>query len=48
VDKLQRAVFDSLKGILYVDDGQVVDILAPTGKFYGLPERVEIIIEADL
>lgn len=39
-DKLVRAIFDSLKGILYHDDAQVVDHRAY--KHYGGPERVEI------
>ena len=39
-DKLVRAVFDSLKGVLYHDDAQVVDHRAR--KHYGTPERVEI------
>jgi len=42
IDKLQRSVFDSLKGIIYFDDSQVVDVHAK--KEYGLPERVEITI----
>jgi Holliday junction resolvase RusA-like endonuclease len=44
VDKLTRATFDSLRGILYEDDSQVVS--AAIGKHYGQPERTEIIIEA--
>lgn len=39
VDKLQRAVFDAMSGILYVDDGQIVGVHA--AKFYGFPERME-------
>lgn len=45
LDKLHRAVMDAIKGILYVDDGQVVGF-SDSGKFYGLPERVEITMEA--
>jgi len=44
LDKLCRAVFDSIKGVIYVDDGQVVNQLAK--KRYGLPERAEITIES--
>lgn len=40
VDKLLRAIFDSLTGVLFKDDSQVVD--AHPRKFYGDPERVEI------
>lgn len=40
VDKLQRAVFDSLTGTILTDDAQIVDVHAR--KFYGIPERVEI------
>lgn len=39
-DKLVRAIFDSLKGILYDDDAQIVSHRAR--KHYGGPERVEI------
>ena len=42
-DKLVRAVFDSLKGILLHDDSHVVEIHAR--KDYGGPERVEIRIQ---
>jgi Holliday junction resolvase RusA-like endonuclease len=42
IDKLQRAIFDSMSGIMYMDDGQIVGV--NTGKFYGLPERVEIVL----
>jgi Holliday junction resolvase RusA-like endonuclease len=33
-----------MTGILFVDDGQVVQITA--GKVYGAPERVDIMVEA--
>jgi Holliday junction resolvase RusA-like endonuclease len=39
-DKLDRAVFDSLTGVLYEDDSQVV--ISSSRKEYGAPERVEI------
>lgn len=39
-DKLCRAVFDAIRGIIYVDDAQVVKLTAR--KMYGLPERAEI------
>ena len=42
-DKLHRAVQDACKGILYGDDGQVVDI--HSRKRYGTP-RAEITLEA--
>lgn len=44
-DKLIRAILDSLTGILYVDDAQVVRFNR-IGKHYGYPERVEITVEA--
>lgn len=40
LSKLVRAAEDSLTGIIFNDDAQVVDIRAH--KDYGLPERVEI------
>jgi crossover junction endodeoxyribonuclease RusA len=40
VDKLTRAVFDALTGVLYEDDQQVVGVTAE--KNFGEPERVEI------
>lgn len=39
-DKLIRAVLDSLTGVAFLDDGQVVEVCAR--KQYGSPERVEI------
>ena len=44
LDKLCRSVLDALSGILFFDDGQVIQITA--GKMYGLPERAEITLEA--
>lgn len=44
IDKLIRAVFDSLKGIVLHDDSQVVKVVPV--KYYGSPERVEVKIEA--
>lgn len=43
VDKLVRAVFDALKGVLYRDDALIVSVMAE--KVYGLPERVEIVLD---
>jgi crossover junction endodeoxyribonuclease RusA len=40
VDKLIRAVFDSLTGTLIVDDSQIVKLIV--SKYFGTPERVEI------
>lgn len=45
VDKLLRAILDSLKGILIQDDCQVID--ARGRKFYGSPERVEITVSEE-
>ena len=39
-DKCLRAILDSMTGVLYVDDAQVIDISAR--KHYGTPERVEV------
>ena len=40
LDKLVRAVFDAITGILIADDAQIVEHHAR--KYYGEPERVEI------
>jgi len=40
LDKLCRATFDSLKGVILHDDSIICDLSAR--KHYGLPERVEI------
>lgn len=40
LDKICRAMFDALAGILFHDDAQVVEL--HTRKRYGAPERVEI------
>lgn len=40
LDKICRSTLDSLTGILYKDDAQVVEI--SVRKHYGLPERAEI------
>ena len=43
VDKLCRSVCDALTGILWVDDGQVIELYAR--KIYGAPARTEIEVE---
>lgn len=43
IDKLVRACLDSLKGIIYTDDSNVVKLSAE--KHYGLPQRVEVIVD---
>lgn len=46
-DKLLRATLDALTGVLYADDGQVVEIYAR--KFYAKgPEYVLVSMEADV
>jgi Holliday junction resolvase RusA-like endonuclease len=45
VDKLCRGIFDSLSGVIFTDDCQIVSLIAR--KFYGAPERVEIKIQAE-
>jgi crossover junction endodeoxyribonuclease RusA len=42
IDKLTRAIFDSLTGTVITDDSQIVEALV--GKWYGIPERVEIFV----
>ena len=42
IDKLIRAIFDSLTGTIITDDSQIVELLV--GKWYGAPERVEIFV----
>ena len=42
-DKLARATTDSLTGIIYADDAQIVGLSA--FKRYGTPERVEIMVQ---
>jgi len=44
VDKLVRSIFDSLTGVVYTDDSQVVIVTA--AKHFGTPERVEIFAES--
>ena len=44
LDKLCRAALDSMTGILWVDDGQVVELYAR--KLYGIPARTDIEVEA--
>ena len=42
IDKLVRAILDSLKGILINDDSQVTELQAY--KSYGSPERVSVLV----
>ncbi len=42
LDKLVRAIGDALEGIVYVNDSQIVRIVAE--KFYGAPSRVEVAV----
>jgi crossover junction endodeoxyribonuclease RusA len=46
LDKLIRATLDSLTGVLFHDDAQVVALTPHPTKQYGSPERVEITITA--
>lgn len=43
VDKLARSIMDSLTGVAYVDDSQVVKLVV--WKLFGIPERVEILAQ---
>lgn len=42
VDKLSRAMLDGMTGVVYRDDAQIVEKRA--AKFYGYPERVEVVV----
>ena len=44
LDKLLRAILDACTGVIWRDDGQVVEIVSQ--KRYGLPESAEIKLEA--
>lgn len=44
VDKWLRRVLDALSGVVYADDGQVVEVVAR--KRYGDPARAEIAVKA--
>lgn len=43
IDKLARAILDSLTGILFHDDAQVISL--QVRKFYETPERAEIHVD---
>ena len=43
LDKCTRAILDALKGIIYLDDSQVVAFTCE--KEFGLPERAEILVK---
>ena len=43
LDKLVRAIGDGLAQVVYIDDGQIVEIAAR--KHYGDPARAEILVE---
>ncbi len=43
VDKLVRSLFDSMSGVCYEDDAQVVECIV--NKRYGQPARAEIAVE---
>jgi Holliday junction resolvase RusA-like endonuclease len=45
VDKLVRSVLDALTGVAFVDDSQVCAVFAT--KAYGIPERVEVVVETE-
>ena len=45
-DKLCRAVFDAMTGVAFVDDCQVVTLVAR--KVYGFPERCEVWCSSDV
>ena len=43
LDKLVRAIGDALAQVIYVDDGQIVELFAR--KLYGSPPRAEIMVD---
>lgn len=43
IDNVLKAIFDSLNGILYKDDTQIVEVTA--SKFYSDTPRVEVLLE---
>lgn len=43
VDKMSRAIFDALKGVVYGDDAQIV--VKEAVKRYGTPERAEVKVQ---
>jgi len=42
LDNLIKGVTDSLNGIMWQDDSQVIEYIVGTGKYFGDPPRVEI------
>lgn len=43
IDNLNKAVFDALNGVAYLDDAQIVQVNAV--KWYGAEDKTEVIIE---
>lgn len=43
IDKLQRGLFDSMTGVVFVDDSQIVRVACT--KNFGSPERVEVSVK---
>ena len=41
-DKISRSTIDSMTGVLFADDAQIIQLSA--SKYYGLPERAEITV----
>jgi len=40
-----KAIEDSMTGVLWLDDAQIVGYVPPFGKFYGDKPRIEVVVE---
>ena len=47
LDNLIKSLKDSLKGVFFVDDSQIIEYLTGTGKYYSEIPRVEIEVHYD-
>lgn len=44
MDGAMKIVFDSLNGIFYDDDRFIVDLVHPTGRYYGKNDRIDVLV----
>ena len=42
IDQLAKAILDSVRGVVYLDDNQVCGFAQPFAKRYGAPERIDV------